>query len=296
MCLPGAGRTKIALVMTGPQFLVFYVVLVILACILEQWLINRGERSGIQSMYFASDPYRVATLRAGNNEAIRVAVFSLVNRGVLRECNGMVQTSEGHPEKLASPLELAIARVCQSQPFKVSQLQRHPELWALCGQYEKDLVQEGLLCKGPVKKRRILIALTFAGIVEVTAGYRAWYAIQHGHSNLEFLVILAVVAGYLLLIMPLSRRTTADGRECLEKLQKMMGDPQDLARKLHAGDTTDNAMMFASVFGLGMLPAGVFAFSDRLFPQPVSSSGSDSSSSDSSSGCGGGCGGCGGSD
>lgn len=282
--------------MTGPQFLAFYAVLVILTCILQQWLIKRGERSGLQSMYFASDPYRVATLRAGDNEAIRVAVFSLVNREVLGECDGMVQTREGHPGKLASPLELAIARICQSQPFKISQLQQHPELSALCNQYEEDLVQEGLLCKGPLKRRRILIALSFMVIVEAIAVHRAWYAIQHGHFNLKFLFVLAVMAGMLLLFVPLTCRTTADGDECLKKLQKMMGNPQELAQKLHAGDATDNAMMFASVFGLSMLPAGIFAFSDRLFPQPVSSSGSDSSSSSSSSGCGGGCGGCGGSD
>src|SRR5262245_37881781 len=66
----------------GPEFLLFYfcycIVVVIVMRVL-QWRAESGDTPKID----LGDPYLLAYLRGGENEPLRVAVISLIDRGLL---------------------------------------------------------------------------------------------------------------------------------------------------------------------------------------------------------------------
>jgi uncharacterized protein (TIGR04222 family) len=67
----------------GPEFLLFYFILsavVIVALV----LIRRASESGTAPKLDLADPYLVAHLRGGENEVLRVALVSLIDRGLLK--------------------------------------------------------------------------------------------------------------------------------------------------------------------------------------------------------------------
>src|SRR5262244_1558246 len=66
----------------GPEFLFFYFCfsLVVIAAIA---ILRRRAESGPAPKIDLGDPYLIAYLRGGENEALRVAVVSLVDRGML---------------------------------------------------------------------------------------------------------------------------------------------------------------------------------------------------------------------
>ena len=68
----------------GPQFLWFYVVVGAFVLILL-YLVRGAMESGTTPRIETSDPYLIAYLRGGKNEAARVATVSLIDRGLLQE-------------------------------------------------------------------------------------------------------------------------------------------------------------------------------------------------------------------
>ena len=70
---------------SGPEFLGFYLVLSIVvvgACFLRTRVLS-GRRSAPPLTRLTSDPYGIAVLRGGAEEAVRMAIFNLVDRGIL---------------------------------------------------------------------------------------------------------------------------------------------------------------------------------------------------------------------
>src|SRR5688572_6470436 len=66
----------------GPQFLAFYAALGLVVVVLVS-ILRRMAESGPVPKVDVSDPYLIAYLRGGENEALRVATVSLVDRGLL---------------------------------------------------------------------------------------------------------------------------------------------------------------------------------------------------------------------
>ena len=67
----------------GPQFLAFYTALgvgVTLLLHLLRWAAESGKPLKVNF----SDPYLIAYLRGGENEALRVATVSLIDRGLFK--------------------------------------------------------------------------------------------------------------------------------------------------------------------------------------------------------------------
>lgn len=291
--------------MSGEAFLVFYFVLGVAAYFLLRTWIASGEKRTVVSVRFAEDPYRVAMLRAGGTEAIRVAVFSLVDRGLLSETNGQIQTVAEKAEHARRPIEQTILRLCAKTPLTVPGLCSVTELQDICKKYEAELGELGMLNVGAVRKRRAGVVQPVLWIMGLIVVYRILYALTHGHFNLTFLIIEGVFA-FIWLRKPLQERLTAHGEAALNRLRGMLGSVQSRVNQFSAGGANTDAVLFASIFGLELLPLSTFDFRDRLFPRPVPTSsnsgssgsgcsGGDSSSSSScSGGCGGGCGGCGG--
>lgn len=293
--------------MSGPAFLVFYLLLTVAAFLLLRSLIAGGEKHSIVSVRFAEDPYRVATLRVGGTEAIKVAVFSLVDRGLLSESDGQVQTVADKAEHGRRPIEQIILQHCADKPRSIIYLDNVPELFDICRKYEEELGELGMLNVGAVNRRRAGLVQPFIWIMGLILVYRITYALMHGHFNILFLILEGIFA-FFLLRTPLRGRLTTHGQSAMGRLKDMLGSVKGRVNQLQPGGASTDAVLFASVFGLELLPLGIFDFRDRLFPRPITvssggsgcsggssgCSGGSSGCSGGSSGCGGGCGGCGG--
>jgi uncharacterized protein (TIGR04222 family) len=119
-------------------------------------------------------------------------------------------------------------------------------------------------------------------------------AFGRGRHNVEFLIILAVIA--LGVVWFLVRRPrTHLGNRMLKDLQRLFKALRQRAATIRPGAMTSDAMLLAAVFGISALPAAGFADFLRVYKKAASSGGGCGSSC--GSGCGGGggggCGGCG---
>ena len=69
---------------TGPWFLLFYLVLGVFSYWFVYFYVTYRERQQPIPKLKMSDPFQIAFLRGGENEAIRIASISLIDRGLLR--------------------------------------------------------------------------------------------------------------------------------------------------------------------------------------------------------------------
>ena len=96
----------------GPEFLLFYAVFAAALCIALHWLRRASESAQPSDARIPlNDPYQIAYLRGGKNEAIRVAAISLIERGLLERCekNDLITKGRAAPQ-LSDPLEQELLR------------------------------------------------------------------------------------------------------------------------------------------------------------------------------------------
>src|SRR5947207_14647132 len=97
----------------GPEFLEFYValaaVVLIVVMILRQFLGPGGR-----PFRRLTDPYAIALMRGGPEEAIRVATAGLVKRGLVA-CKGRgLEAAAGAAEPAQDPVDRAIVAACRT--------------------------------------------------------------------------------------------------------------------------------------------------------------------------------------
>ena len=68
--------------LTGPSFLIFYICVALMVIIALKLAIDEAEGGALRALPL-SDPYQIAWLRGGTPEAARIAVLSLIDRGLL---------------------------------------------------------------------------------------------------------------------------------------------------------------------------------------------------------------------
>lgn len=282
----------------GPPFLAFYAIVAASLLAYCWWRVRlRGDGRAPLLSELTEDPYRIAFLRGGEAELVLVAVFNLVDRGLLLCSGNKLDRGRGHAvTALRRPLDQALVRACTGQEAP-HQLRRDEAVRAACKSYAQDLERRGLLADAPERSaRRRLCLFTLAALVGL-AWIKVRLALQRGHHNVAFLVILAVIVSIAALVICAHRRTRR-GDEALSGLRTLMQRLRGRAGELLSGGATNEALLLASVFGLSVLSGPAFGFIGQLFPQAGKRSGSCGSScgsSCSSGGCGGGggCGGCG---
>ena len=245
----------------------------------------------------ASDPYLIAYLRAGGNEAMQIATLSLVDRGILKESNGTLTLVPGFYRSLVQrPIEIYIVEhyATKSGP----QAPIDSLLWcAPIKQLRQTLARHGLVKSVDLLSKRVPLVLLGWGALMAVSYVRLDLAARHGQANIGFLVILSVFFSiYLLLLL---FKATRRRKEFLKNLETLFQRLKQRAEHVPTGGATNEMALLAAIFGVGMLSAEAFPYRERLYPTPQSDSGSggDSGSAGSSadsSGCGGGCGGCGG--
>lgn len=284
--------------MSGPLFLLIYAVLAIAA---NFWLRHDQRQRELAKparfMEIAQDPYLVAYLRAGASEAVRLAVFSLLDRGLLEDAHGSVRCARADADAFVRrPIEKAVLAGCTSWA-DVAVIERQYSVKLACQAYQRELGEQQLLADAHVLSERFHpFAATLALLIGVALA-RILYALAHGRHNIVFLIMLAL-AGAVALVICWRQRRTGLGDAALDRLKVLFANLKHRASDLVPGGQSNDAVLTAAVFGMAALPNERFPYLERVFPRPKSDNDSSGSTGDGGSsdggGCGGGCGGCGG--
>jgi hypothetical protein len=134
------------------------------------------------------------------------------------------------------------------------------------------------------------------------------FALVRGHTNVGFLIILAVFVTWICAKVSFPRLTVG-GEHLLNDIKVIYAGLKGRASRLRPGGATLEVAMLAACFGVAALAGESFGYVKSVFPRAQSSSGPGSSCGHScgsscggggggggcgGGGCGGGCGGCGG--
>jgi uncharacterized protein (TIGR04222 family) len=284
----------------GPEFLFFYILLSATVIGLLIWVRNQTESLRAPKMDLA-DPYLIAYLRGGKNEVLRVAIVSLVDRGLLVVSGEEIKCAKtASPNLVRTPLDKALLEKFTNKKAAAS-IFEDSTLGLIADQYDQSLKALGLLPDASVTAARTLRFVLALFFLVGVGGIKIMVALSRGRFNIFFLIILMTVAVGIASKVAFPR-LTALGEAVLKDIQNLYSGLKNRAALINPGGATLEAVMLAAVFGVSALRSNAFVFTQTLFPRAQNSSGSSSScgSSGSSScgsscggGCGGGCGGCG---
>lgn len=282
----------------GPQFLVFFAILAVILLIALARFVRRGEGGKRPRLAF-NDPYQIAFLRGGANEAVAVATFSMLDRGLLRQDGDKVVAASATGERIARhALERRLLGHFASRR-DIDSIRESSLAATADAQYVPKLEQLGLLPDSTARRARFGSAILVSGVLLAVAATKTAIALAAGRHNVVFLIVLSVVAIVLAFIVN-RPRLTAKGKATLQDLRTLFRGLHQRVGAIRRGGGTADAVMAAAVFGLGVLPLATFPYLEDLRGKSSpggdggsSSSGCGSSDGGSSCGGGGGCGGCG---
>jgi len=282
--------------LTGPQFLLFYIVFAGLVLgAYAFYLSSLGSTATPRLSELTADPYRIVFLRAGREEVVRVAVVNLVDRGLLEAAGNMLRTvRDSATAFVRRDLDRAILNACASSK-SCGELETHPGVRAALVKYESELARNGLILSGDEQESRRIASMVVVALLGGLAAARIWQALSRGQTNIAFLLMLAVAACLIgLKLFP--SRATPSGRRALASLRTLTQRVARQIERLKPGGETNEALLMAAVLGIYALPSIHFGFIENLYPRPRPGSSSCGSGGDGGScgGGGGGCGGCGG--
>ena len=293
---------------SGPWFLLAYLIFSALVYYgVRELLIRQELRNPHARLSLADDPYRIAFLRGGALEAVKIAAIVLVDRGLLRADGALLETASADSLRFAShDIERDVLRLYLGRQGHSKELAVQADKLPACRAYQETLTRQELLVGPPLLRRRERITRIAHYLLLAVAAIKAIVAIGNGHDNLLFLAVLLAV--FLLALRSLRTRASSwSAQRLLTDLRMLFGRLNMRSSRLRAGDGSADMALLAAIFGIGALPLSVYAFVAALYPAPRQSPGGDASSSStgdaggSSSGgdgggssCGSGCGGCGG--
>ncbi|WP_332862044.1 TIGR04222 domain-containing membrane protein [Janthinobacterium svalbardensis] len=292
---------------SGPWFLLAYLIFGLIVYYgVRELLIRQELRNPHAQLSLADDPYRIAFLRGGALEAVKIAAIVLVDRGLLRADGPLLETASADSLRFAShDIERDVLRLYLGRQGHSKELAAQAEMLPSCRAYQETLTQQELLVGPPLLRRRERITWAAHWLLVTVAGVKAVIAISRQHYNLLFLALLLAI--FLLMLRGLRTQATSwSAQRLLTDLRMLFGRLNMRASRLQAGSSSGDMALLAAIFGMGALPPSVYAYVAELYPVPRQATGRDSSSGgtgDSSSGGGdggggdgggSGCGGCGG--
>lgn len=283
----------------GPKFLSFYIFLGCVVLVALHCARKLSESGSVPKLDY-SDPYLIAYLRDGEIAAIRVAVVSLIDRGLLQVFDDRVEaTSQTATELVRRPIETAILNHAKFSK-NLDTLFESKSVKATCTQYRDKLQQLRLLPDSAIENARTNRVLLALMVLFGVAVIKIIKATAEGRHNIWFLIILAVVFA-LFSIKNYNPFRTILGDQVFADLRMLFASLKSRAAMIPSGGATAEAALALAVFGMTVLPVSRFPilrrFEEKRRPSGTScSSGCGSSCSSSGCGGGGGCGGCGGGD
>lgn len=289
---------------SGPWFLLAYLIFGVLVYYLARELLIRQElRNPHAQLSLADDPFRIAFLRGGALEAVKIAAIVLVDRGLLRADGPLLETASADSLRFAThDIERDVLRLYLGRQGHSKELAAQADMLPACRAYQDSLTQQELLVGPPLLRRRERITLPAHYLLLTVAAVKAVIAISRQHYNLLFLALLLTI--FLFMLRGLRTQATSwSAQRLLTDLRMLFGRLNQRASRLQAGSSSADMALLAAIFGLGALPLSVYAYVAELYPVPRHSSDSSSGSTGDSSSGGGdgggdgggsGCGGCGG--
>lgn len=279
----------------GPEFLVLYFMVGAGVLLYSRARLRARELEDAVPRIDLKDALGIAYLRGGAREVLRVATFSLVDRGLLVFDGRTLCTKPRIASTLVRrPLEKALIERFLV-PGRPSAMFTDARLRSACDEYAEALRAHTLIATQEIYAARRPIFLLGLLVLVGLAGTKIVVAWNRGHHNVGFLSILALF--FLVALYHMYRRPrTARGDEALANLKVLLAGRKSQSKFLQAGGANDDAILLAAVYGFGALPANSFPYLRKLFPKDPGSSNSCGSSCGSGcggGGCGGGCGGCG---
>ena len=288
---------------SGPLFLLFYSVAVVIVLILAH-----RKRVGVEGgdpPAGLMNPYSIAFLRGGKNELIRVATISLIDRGFLeiREQN-LKTTKTEFISVVRHAVEKGILQKCM-QERETASLFDDPAIAASVSNYDSELQEIGVLPNPDLKSKRNSILFKTVSLFVILAGVKLIKAVLEGRHNIGFLIVLLMIS-IGLAFKVINPRMTQKGKLFLQDLRKLLQGLKSRAANGYVlrGGVSNELAMLAAVFGIASVPEVAIPGLKKVYAKASSSSSGFSSSCGAScgsscgsscgGGCGGGCGGCGG--
>jgi uncharacterized protein (TIGR04222 family) len=285
----------------GPSFLVFYLLLSVAVAIAIVILRRLTERGEVPSE-LGFDPYQIAYLRGGRDEATHVAALSLLDRGLIVAAGTQLKVVDASAvRKVRRTLDRAILQRL-AEPASAAELYGTGEVQRAADMLGDSLRNLGLL---PGQQTRTVRVLLFLGGLAVMWGVfvvRLGRWVEHGRAHpIGFLIVLTLAAPFVLSVATFPRKTVL-GSWALKQLGQMFSGLRARRDNLAANGATNEVALLAAIFGFSALPLAMAAHArSTARPRPASSgcgsgtscSGSSCSGGSGSCGGGGGCGGCG---
>jgi uncharacterized protein (TIGR04222 family) len=283
--------------MPGPQFLLFYGLLIALTLTVCWWLLRQSDTTislpAFQIPSSTLDPYEIAYLRGGENEVLRIVLFRLFQQGALYAIPEELGWSGDDKDRIErrdsntslSTLENDVINCIHSHTarelFQDKAIQYVVEL--NCRPYKQRLLDEQLLVGSEAKNRAFNWGSIAATVILGLGGYKLITALAKGHTNVYFLILMCAVAvGVLFGIC--SSRLTFRGKKYLQNLEAAFGHWKEQASQ----KAESQLLLLVGIFGATVLSGTTYDFFSRMFSRGNGNCGSCGSGD----GCGG-CGGCG---
>jgi uncharacterized protein (TIGR04222 family) len=282
----------------GPEFLVFYVTLGLIV-IVAVALLRRRSEPVVATQAPLTDYLKIAYLRGGPDEALRVATISLLDRG-------LVEAVDEHHVKISTAkmpaglqrTEQRVLEACKDSTRASAIVDDTSLRITVTTECQDHLVRAGLLPDDNVKADRQWLLVASVAFLGLVALIKIVIALDRGRTNIGFLLAAVPLFGYVLYRIAHPFRTLA-GEAMLADLRQLFAALADRTRSIGTPSEAQELALAAAVFGIGALPGRGFTW-EKLFRRPQSASSSSCGSSCGSSGgsscgggCGGGCGGCG---
>jgi uncharacterized protein (TIGR04222 family) len=298
----------------GPEFLALYVGLLLLGSLFVRAVRRSWESTAGNFDLLAEDPYKLAALRGDTLELVMVSVVSMTERDLVETLGGRLFLKDPEArQKVRRPLDKAVLSrldMAGAGPNRdltggrtLGELSQDGVVCSECRAIEAQLMADGYLPDTTCIRNRHLLAWSTTAVLWLLGLTKLLVALERGHHNVGFLVLLLTATPIVMhfLIRP---RRTASGDEALARAQDWYSRLRDNRASLQVGGSSGELTCLAAVYGLTMLPPAMAALLPPI-PRPagLGSSGGDfgtsdgggSSCSSGSSSCGGGgCGGCGG--
>lgn len=308
--------------MYGPAFLLFYVLLYILAAIylfyIAPKLAAKVPEDPYQALPGNPDVYELAYLRGAENEVVALLIYTLLRKEYFvfqtenKKTSLHITRNEKHQQNAVLPEIEKDALEELDKPKAIDafakKLSHCSKFLHHCANIKNKLEKDSFLWSSKEAEQFGRMKLFTIALLVALGLYKVSAALSHGHNNVIILIIIAIAGSLILNKMQVKEIPTSKGRARLKNFKEMfkpVQGPPLLFQPLYLQQTLlalygfylleSSSMNNFYHLVAGQLEArkGVYLESDS-FTFSSSSGCSSGSSCSGGSGCGGGCGGCGG--
>lgn len=249
-----------------PAFLAFYLLYGVALLVLQRrWIKRDGQAASVDLQQLASDPFRIAYLRGGAAETVKIATISLVDRGLLINKRSNVQIRDLDALKLAQhPIEKDVLQ----HYLKMDSIFHMPtkSMRAICDVYRDELTRQGLVITSQQKNKRRMQAAAVITCFLTVMLFKLAIDAERGNHNAELVVNFAIVFIIMAIVRARQQRTAA-GDAALRDLNKQFGRLKARSHMLRPAVHNENVTLAAAIFGTEYLPDEYFPFIERLYPR-----------------------------